>query len=76
MSRAGHDLADEQDLGVAIEREAEPVDLVVGLDHALRDRGVAELERAQRVAQAVPDEIGDLDQPLLQEARLDLRPRL
>ena len=72
MSRAGHDLADEQDLGVAIERQAQPIDLVVGVDHALCDRRVAGLEREQRVAQTMPDEIRDLGQPLLQEAGLDL----
>ena len=52
MSRAGHDVADEQDLGVAVEREAEAIDLVVGFDHALRDRGVVRAQRVQRLAQA------------------------
>ena len=73
MSRAGHDLADEQDLRVAVEREAEAIDLVVGLDHALRDRRSRRAQaRRSDLAQAMADEVRDLDQPLFQEAGLDL----
>ncbi len=72
MSRAGHDVADEQDLGVAVERQAEAIDLVVGLDHALGDCRVAPRQRVQDLAQVVADEVGDLDQPLFQEAWRDL----
>ncbi len=64
----GHDVADEQDLRVAVERDAESIDLVVGFDHALRDSRVVARQRVQDLAQIVADEVGDLDQPLFQEA--------
>ncbi len=72
MSRAGTTLPTSRISASRSSDEAEPVDLVVGVDDLLSDREIAELERAQRVAQAVADEMRDLDEPLFQEAGLDL----
>ena len=75
MSPRGHDLADEQDLGVAIERQARRSTSSSASITRWATAAVAGLEREQRVAQPMADEIRDLGQPVFQEAGLDLSHR-
>jgi hypothetical protein len=70
-----HDLADEQDPGVAVERQAQAIDLVVIRSRA--GRSPCRPDRAPAACPATRAARGrDLDQALLQEAWFDLRHRL